>query len=117
MDDPKQWQTLPFTAGKDGGQLDSTIREAMRDAGVNFRPQVECNSMLQARQLIERGECAGILPSAGIHGLDAKQIVIREFAPLKNCGRSLVLHWNDRQMRRRGVGDDAIELIAAALRK
>lgn len=114
--DPKQWRTLPFTAGKDGGQLDITIREAMRDAGVNFQPQVECNSMLQARQLIERGECAGILPSVGIYGLDAKQIIISEFAPLKTYGRHLVLHWNERRMRRRGLRDEAIELIAEALR-
>lgn len=117
VDDPKEWQSLPFTAGKDGGQLDSAIRDAMRDAGVNFRPQVLCNSMLQARQLIERGEYAGILPSVGIHGLDPRQIIIRDFAPLKNYGRHLVLHWNERQMRRRGVDSGAIEEIAKALRE
>ncbi len=116
-DDPKVWQTLPFTAGKDGGQLDLTLRQAMRDGGVDFRPVVECNSMLQARQLIERGECAGVLPSVGIHGLEAKGIIIREFAPLKNYGRHLVLHYNERQMRRRGVDEAAIKQIALTLRR
>ena len=116
IDDPKLWRTLPFAAGKDGGQLDLNLRQAMRDAGVDFRPVVECNSMLQARQLIERGECAGVLPSVGIHGLSAKEILISEFAPLKNYGRTLVLHWNDRQMKRRAVEKPEIEQIAAALR-
>lgn len=117
IDDPKLWQTLPFTAGKDNGQLDHTLRQAMRDAGVDFRPVVECNSMLQARQLIERGDCAGVLPSVGIHGLATKDIVIREFAPLKNYGRALVLHWNERQMRRRGIEESAIKQIAAAIKQ
>lgn len=117
VDDPKVWKALPFTAGKDGGQLDLTIRQAMADAGVDFRPLIECNSMLQARQLIEQGTCAGVLPSVGIHGLDSNQVIIRAFAPLKKYGRHLVLHWNERQMRRRGVEPDVIGQIAAALHK
>jgi DNA-binding transcriptional LysR family regulator len=89
----------------------------MRDAGVDFRPVVECNSMLQARQLIERGECAGVLPSVVIHGLSAKEIIISEFASPKNYGRSLVLHWNEGQMRRRGIEEAAIKRVAKALAK
>jgi DNA-binding transcriptional LysR family regulator len=117
VSDSKLWQTLPFTTGKDGGQLDQTVRKAMLDAGVDFRPVVECNSILQARQLIERGECAGILPSVGIQGLSSKEIIVSEFAPLKNYGRSLVLHWNERQMRRRGVGEATIKELGKALAK
>ncbi len=117
VEDPAVWAELPFTAGKDGGQLDATIRQAMREAGVDFRPVVECNSMLQARQMIERGECAGVLPSVGIHGLAAKHVIVREFAPLKNYGHPLVLHWNERQMRRRGIEEDAIRHIAEAMQK
>lgn len=113
---PSLWQTLPFTAGNDGGQLDSTIREAMRAVGVEFRPVVECASMLQARQLIERGECAGILPSPGLATLPSNNTHITEFAPLKSYGRHLVLHWHGRQMRRRGVTKRQVELLAHALR-
>ena len=112
---PGVWQALPFTAGNEGGQMDAAIRDAMRDAGVDFRPVVECYSTLQARQLIQRGECAGILPSLGVAGLSAKDIHIIEFAPLKNYGRHLVLHWNERQMRRRGVEAAAIKQMAKAL--
>lgn len=115
--DPALWQKLPFTAGKDGGQLDATIRQAMRDAGVDFRPVVECTSMLQSRQVIERGECAGVLPSVGLHGLAAKHILIREFPPLKDYGHRLVLHWNERQLRRRGLEEAAVRQIAAAIQK
>jgi DNA-binding transcriptional LysR family regulator len=116
LNKPSLWQTLPFTAGHDGGQLDTTIREAMRDAGVDFRPMVECHSMLQARQLIERGECAGILPSLGLSTLSTKDTHIIEFAPLKNYGRHLVLHWNERQMRRRDVEIADVRRIATVLR-
>jgi DNA-binding transcriptional LysR family regulator len=112
---PSLWQTLPFTSGNDGGQLDTTIRDAMREAGVDFRPVVECHSMLQARQLIERGECAGILPSLGLSSLPTKDTHIIEFAPLKNYGRHIVLHWNERQMRRRGVDQPQLHSFAAAL--
>jgi DNA-binding transcriptional LysR family regulator len=112
---PSVWQTLPFTAGNEGGQMDAAIRDAMSDAGVDFRPVVECYSTLQSRQLIQRGECAGILPSLGVAGLSVKDIHIIEFAPLKNYGRHLVLHWNERQMRRRGVEATAIKQVAKAL--
>jgi DNA-binding transcriptional LysR family regulator len=113
---PSLWQTLPFTAGQDGGQLDTGIREAMRKAGVDFRPVVECQSMLQARQLIVQGECAGILPSLGLSGVSARDTHIIEFPPLKHYGRHLVLHWNERQMRRRGVEPAQIEAISRALK-
>jgi DNA-binding transcriptional LysR family regulator len=59
---PALWQTLPFAAGRDGGQTDTAVREAMRDAGVDFHPRFECGSMLQVRQLVELGACAGVLP-------------------------------------------------------
>lgn len=84
---------------------------------MNFHPIIECNSILQARQLIQKGMCAGILRSVGIYGLDPSRNVIREFASLNNYCRHLVRHWNERQMRRRGVLDAVIEQIAQALRK
>ncbi len=117
VDDPRLWQTLPFVAGRDGGQFDLVLRQSIRDAGVDFQPVIECNSMLQARQLVERGECAGVLPSAGIRGLSSKELIIREFVPLKDYGRALALHWNERQMRRRGVDERTIKRLAAALRQ
>ena len=116
IDDPRLWQTLPFTAGRDGGQFDLVLRQAIRDAGVDFQPFIECNSMLQVRQLVERGECAGVLPSAGIQGLSSKDLIIREFAPLKDYGRALALHWNERQMRRRGVEPDTLARLGSAIK-
>lgn len=116
IDDPSLWKTLPFTAGIDGGQFDRTLRQAMEQAVGKFQPMIECNSMLQIRQIIERGVCAGILPSVGIQGLCHKEILISEFALLKNYGRPLALHWNERQMRRRGVQKREIEQIAAAIK-
>ena len=97
--------------------MDATFRAAMTAAVGDFHPVVECDSMLQVRELIVQGVCAGLLPSFGTHGLDEHDVVMREFAPMKDFGRSLVLHWNERQMRRRGVGESVIKGIAKALGK
>jgi hypothetical protein len=34
---------------------------------------------------------------------------------MKDYGRSLVLHWNDRQMRRRGIEKPVLEKLASHL--
>lgn len=115
LSDPAVWRWLPFAANGGGGQLDATFRAAMTAAVGEFHPVVECDSMLQVRELIVQGVCAGLLPSFGTHGLYDHQVVMREFAPMKDFGRSLVLHWNDRQMRRRGVGEPVIKEIAKGL--
>jgi DNA-binding transcriptional LysR family regulator len=116
LSDPSVWRSLPFASNGGGGQLDAAFRAAMTAAVGNFHPVVECDSMLQVRELIEQGVCVGLLPSFGIHGLDDHQVVMREFAPMKDFGRSLVLHWNDRQMRRRGVEESTFKGIALALK-
>ena len=115
--DPSVWRSLPFAANGGGGQLDATFRAAMTNALGEFHPVVECDSMLQVRELIVQGVCVGLLPSFGTHGLSEKDVVTCEFAPMKDYGRSLVLHWNNRQMRRRGIGESVIKQIAKALRQ
>jgi DNA-binding transcriptional LysR family regulator len=115
LSDPAEWRSLPFAANGGGGQLDATFRAAMTAAVGEFHPVVECDSLLQVRELIAQGVCAGLLPSFGTHGLDDYDVVMSEFAPMKDFGRSLVLHWNDRQMRRRGVAESVIKEIAKGL--
>ncbi len=115
LSDPAVWRSLPFAANGGGGQLDATFRAAMTAAVGEFHPVVECDSMLQVRELIVQGVCAGLLPSFGTHGLDEHNVVMREFVPMKDFGRSLVLFWNDRQMRRRGVEEATIKDIAVEL--
>ncbi len=115
--DPAAWRSLPFAANGGGGQLDATFRAAMSAAVGEFHPVVECDSMLQVRALIVQGVCAGLLPSFGTQGLSEQDIVTSEFAPMKDYGRSLVLHWNDRQMRRRGIEESVIKRIAKALQR
>lgn len=112
MADPQRWRGLPFAAGRDGGQLDREIRAAMQKAGVDFRPRFECCSLAQVRQLLVQESCAAVLPNIALPGLDEKRLLIVPFSPLGNYGRSLVLHWNPRQMERRGV--DSAQLRAAA---
>jgi DNA-binding transcriptional LysR family regulator len=89
----------------------------MTAAMGEFHPVVECDSLLQVRELILHGVCVGLLPSLGTHGLSEQDVVTCEFAPMKHYGRSLVLHWNDRQMRRRGIEESVIKRIAKALQR
>ena len=109
LDDPAFWKKLPFAANAGGGQLDRTFRQAMVDACGSFRPVIECDSLLQIRELVVQGTCAGLLAHIGTNGLAEKGVVLREFAPLKNYGRALALHWNKRQIRRRGEEEDTVK--------
>jgi DNA-binding transcriptional LysR family regulator len=115
LSDPGLWPQIPFAAGRDGGQLDAAIREAMAKAGLDFQPRFECGSMLQVRQLVVQGSCAAVLPSIALPGLDAGAILVSPFAPLAGYGRTLVLHWNPRQVEMRGVETRRIAAAAAIL--
>jgi hypothetical protein len=81
----------------------------MVDACGSFQPVIECDSLLQIRELVVQGTCAGLLAHIGTNGLAEKGVVLREFAPLKNYGRALALHWNKRQIRRRGEEEDTVK--------
>lgn len=109
------WSKVPFAAGRDGGQLDQAIREAMIRAGVEFRPRFECGSMLQVRQLVAIEQCAAVLPNLALAGLDERKILIAPFAPLADYGRTLVLHWNPRQAEVRDVDPTSLRKVAAIL--
>ncbi|MES2598284.1 MAG: LysR family transcriptional regulator [Verrucomicrobiota bacterium] len=113
---PVAWRQLPFAAGRDGGQTDAAVRQAMRELGVDFRPRFECGSMLQVRRLVEMGACAGVLSNLGTRGLDMAKVMVIPFSPLKDFGRGLVLHWNERQMRRRGLEESSIKILAQILK-
>lgn len=115
LEDPSLLSSLPIAASISGGQLDSTFRRAMTQLCGHFQPTFECDSLLQMRDLILRGSCLGLLPSIGLHGLAEQDVISREFTPMKDYGRPLALHWNDRQMRRRGIEPAEIQQIAKAL--
>ncbi len=115
LSDPSLWSELPFASGRDGGQLDRAVREAMAKSGVAFQPLFECASMLQARQLVAQGSCAAVLPSLALPGLDEKHVLVAPYGPLASYGRTLALHWNPRQMEMRGVGAHRIAAAAAIL--
>ncbi len=117
LDDLAYLHTLPFAATGGRGQLGQKFREAMVASTGSFSPAFECDSLLQVRELVIQGACAALLPSLGIHGLAEQEILIREFAPMRTYGRALALHWNERQMRRRGVGAETWQMIASALAK
>lgn len=117
LDDLSYLQTLPFAASGGGGQLDQKFRQAMAAGTGSFSPAFECDSLLQVRELVLHGTCAALLPSVGTQGLAEQEILVREFAPMKTYGRALALHWNERQMRRRGIEPEQWQTVARALAK
>ncbi len=116
LDDITFLQSLPFAASTSGGQLDQAFRRAMTTDGGPFTPAFECDSLLQVMALVEQGASAGLLPSLGIRRFAELEIVTREFVLMKDYGRALALHWNERQMRRRGVEDSVIQSIAKIMK-
>ncbi len=100
-----------------GGQFHAALQDACTGLGVAMQPAVECHSLLEVRGLIVAGRHAGILPSLGVAGLEALGVVVRPFPPLKSYGRSLCLHWNARQMARRGLEERDVKAIAATLKR
>ncbi|MFO1485534.1 MAG: LysR family transcriptional regulator [Verrucomicrobiaceae bacterium] len=113
--DPQAWRSLPWAFLTGGGQFDEKVRGILAAACPGLKPAVECTSLLQVKELVIRGECVGILPSIGMQKLTEAGVVSREFEPLKGYGRPLVLHWNERQMRRREVGEPLIKKMAKGL--
>lgn len=112
---PEYLKPLPFAAVAGEGQFAQVLRQAMAELGMDFHPTVECHSHLQVRELVARGHHAGVLPSVGTKDLDEGVISIQAFPPLRHYGRQLVLHWNERQMRRRGIEERAIREVAKAI--
>ena len=115
LDQASSWARLPFVAGDGRGQFDQRLRAAMTEACGSFRPVFACDSLLQVRELISEGLAAGVLPSIGTQGLEEQGVIVRPFAPLKDYGRHQVLHWNERQMRRRGVDASVIRAMAKVI--
>ena len=112
---PRGWAALPLAAPTTGGQFHEALKRAFATHEMKLRPAVQCHSFLHVRQLVETGHYAGVLPSWGIAGLEERGVVLRPFAPPKNYGRPLCLHWNLRQMARRGVDQREVDAIAATL--
>lgn len=117
LDDPSFLARLPFAALGSGGQLDHTFRMAMQRLTGAFHPAVECDSMLQVHALIVRGECAALVPSVALQGFAKDAVAAREFSAMRDYARTLVLHWNQRQMIRRGVEESSVRELALQLSK
>lgn len=115
LQDPQLWQNLPFAAGRDSGQMDLAIRNGMKGLGVDWRPRFECGSILQVCQLVKLGLSAAVLPDLALSSLDLRMLHLLPFTPLANYGRQLVLHWNPRQMNRRGIEPSTLRQVANLL--
>lgn len=111
------WSSLPLAALTTGGQFHGALQQAYAEAGMELQPAAECRSFLEVRALVAARHYAGILPSIGVAGLELLGVVARPFAPLKSYGRSLCLHWNARQMARRGLEDRDVKALVGSLKR
>lgn len=111
------WSKLPLALPTTGGHFHEQLQRVCAEAEIKLSVAVECHSFLQVRELVESGQYAGILPNLGTKGLESKDVMIQPFTPLKGYGRSLALHWNERQMARRGLETSDVMAIAEQLLK
>lgn len=102
---------LPLAVPTTEGQFHEALTAAFDKANLPLRPVVECQGFLQVRALIMAGSCAAVMPS--IAPLDG--VFTFALPQLAEYRRTLVLHWNQRQMERRGIGPGQFQAIASAL--
>lgn len=110
------WHQMPL-ALPIGGSFRAALQEACEQSRISLKPAVECQSFLQMKQLVLAGTHVSILPSLGLSSLTPAGAVVYPFKPLKDYGRNLCLHWNQRQMARRGVETHQLEAMAKCLKR
>lgn len=107
---------LPLALQVAGGTFHHMVTEALLESGVTWEPVVACQSFLQVRAVVESGCCAGILPEFFTTRLDPRRFQLLPMAFLQPHVRTLVLHWSERQMQRRGIEESRIRELAAVLK-
>ncbi|MGI8602905.1 MAG: LysR family transcriptional regulator [Verrucomicrobiales bacterium] len=110
------WSRVAMAVPAAGSRFQEAFSTGLERLNASVRTVVECHSHLQARALVECGQCAAVLPTVGLRALRELGVTVLPFAPLKGIGRWLVLHWNERQMQRRAVPAEAIRKLAVLWR-
>ncbi len=107
----KQLSTLRLALPTERGQMREAAEAAFEKAGLALTPAVTCGGSLQAYALVASGSCAAILPDS----LPAHDVSTYALPQMAGYRRTLVLHWNQRQMERRAIGEDKIHAMARLL--
>ncbi len=121
MDRPKLSVTellrkVPLALPVPGGSFRDLLHDHFDAHDIPWKAQVESSSFLQAFSLIRGGAFAAVLPTTGAARLPEGQFRTRKIPELREQGRKLVLHWNERQMETRGIDTAAIRRVRDAVR-
>jgi DNA-binding transcriptional LysR family regulator len=113
---PELLRELPLVLPVPGGSFREVLHDYFNEHDIPWKAQVESSSFLQALALVKGGEFAAVLPTTGAAQLPQGEFRIRKIPELREQGRKLVLHWNDRQMETRGIEPAAIRKVRDAVR-
>ncbi|MCH2065469.1 MAG: LysR family transcriptional regulator [Roseibacillus sp.] len=113
---PDLLRGLPLALPVPGGKFREILHDYFNDHDIPWKAQVESSSFLQAFALVKGGNFAAVLPTTGAAQLPQGQFRIRKISALREQGRKLVLHWNERQMETRGIAPAAITKVRDAVR-
>jgi DNA-binding transcriptional LysR family regulator len=103
---------LPLAVPGTEGQLHEALASAFAKAKVAFRPTVHCEGSLQVHALVSAGSCAAVLPSvAPLDGL-----LVFQLPQLASYRRTMVLHWNRRQLEKRAIDPGVTKAMARLLK-
>lgn len=104
----KQLSTLRLALPTERGQMHDAVEAAFERAGLTLKPVVTCGGSLQAQALVTSGSCAAILPDS----VPSAGLAIFTLPQMVSYKRTLVLHWNQRQMERRAIDESQIRAMA-----
>ncbi len=113
---PDLLRGLPLALPVPGGSFREVLHDYFKDHDIPWKAQVESSSFLQAFALVKGGEFAAVLPTTGAAQLPQGEFRRRKIPALREQGRKLVLHWNERQMKTRGIEPAAITGVRDAVR-
>ena len=113
---PDLLRELPLVLPVPGGSFREVLHDYFNEHDIPWKAQVESSSFLQALALVKGGEFAAVLPTTGAAQLPQGEFRIRKIPALREQGRKLILHWNERQMETRGIAPAAITKVRDAVR-
>jgi len=107
----KHLAALRLALPTERGQMRDAVEAVFAKAGLKLNPSVTCGGSLQAHALVASGSCAAILPDS----IPSDGISTYAIPQMAGYRRTLVLHWNERQMERRAISGEKIRAMARLL--
>jgi DNA-binding transcriptional LysR family regulator len=84
---------VPFATLEGAGELNSLIEQIAERSKIKLRPVFQGTSLLQVSQVIQSGECCGILPDFFSSGFEERTVSQFSLSGLKKLRREYLVAW------------------------